>query len=87
MNNQTRKSMEDYKNKTIGELDNPCEALQIIFNGYTLGEIKVGIDSLVEFGRLYRYIIKYKLLFIIPIAMFSAWFFGWDLQAILKIIK
>ena len=79
--------MEDYKNKTIGELENPVEALKIIFNGYTIGEIKSGVDSLVEFGRLSKYTKKYKLIFIIPVALFAMWFFGWDFETVLKIIK
>lgn len=78
---------EKIEGKTIGELDDPTSALQIIFNGYTIGEIKSGIDSLVEFGRLSKYVKKYKLLFIIPVALFSMWFFGWDFETVIKLIK
>lgn len=79
--------MDDIKNKTIGELEDPAQALQIVFNGYTILEIKKGIDSLVEFGRLMYFVKKYKLMFLIPIGLFSMWFFNLDLATIVKLFK
>lgn len=87
MINNYGKQMEDLKDKTFGEMDDPAQAFRVIFNGYKIGEIKSGIDSLVEFGRLVYFIKKYKYAFIIPLALFALWFFKLDLQTVIRIIK
>ncbi|MBK8946432.1 MAG: hypothetical protein IPM32_14345 [Ignavibacteriae bacterium] len=79
--------MKGIQQKTIGELENPVDALKEIFNGYSIGEIKAGIDALVEFGRIKKMTKKYKLLFIIPTLLFAMWFFGWDFETIVKLLK
>jgi hypothetical protein len=79
--------MKEIQQKTIGEIENPIDALKEIFNGYSIGEIKAGIDALVEFGRIKKMTKKYKLLFIIPTLLFAMWFFGWDFETFIKLIK
>ncbi|MFZ1288852.1 MAG: hypothetical protein WAR79_02085 [Melioribacteraceae bacterium] len=79
--------MKGIQQKTIGELENPVDALKEIFNGYSIGEIKAGIDALVEFGRIKKMTKKYKFLFIIPTLFFLMWFFGWDFETMVKLLK